>query len=559
MQTVLSSFRARETTGWADAWVGMEPTFQSRKSVRMWTKLAVDTEGEDTYFRSDYMVGKQRKVSADIRRRYEKRRRRHDDPACIFRRVTEESDLDQWGVARRTLSFRWKDRALENFEVRFSLDPETFEYSIKPVPLAWFYDPRFERFLEQFLWKTPLENGLSTSIAHGGAQFSISAKTYLTGSLLADDIATKLNHPELALWTMDWPNPDDRSFRATAERFTAFKTTLDQYWAGAYHPRAKTELTAENCFRDCGFEPAADPPAGLMDPGFGPTGSAREIFQTNFSFARALRLSAQNVHPGYWQSVHPKTDGFRPDQIMRYGEGNLNRLQIAGEFHVKSAKILDPERIPELHAPLDASMLTEEASWENRGQMGRTSAKDFIEALFLDVHHARYLQAHPCVRVRHSLLQDQLLSGGEETIRRHGSTKTIEKLRRAARKLNRDASDGRIKDDWIEPETLLWAAWRVLPASAKFDVAREIVAGFVERVEEAASADPRDESRTTDPMEWHRHRVHPILWDALDSGVAGLETSHVVRREHRLFRENAETYRARRPRFSQIETRAPWH
>ena len=74
--------------------------------------------------------------------------------------------------------------------------------------------------------------------------------------------------------------------------------------------------------------------------------------------------------------------------------------------------------------------------------------------------------------------------------------------------------------DWIEPETLFWAAWRVLPAGEKADLAREAIGGFVERVEQAAAMDPRPEA-TDDPMEWHRHRIHPLLWEALESAPAG--------------------------------------
>ena len=80
----------------------------------------------------------------------------------------------------------------------FRSQPETGEqpwFLIKPVPLAWFYDERFVNFLEEFLWQVPRDRGLTPSIAHGGAQFSLSAKTFMVGSLLADDIAYKLNHP----------------------------------------------------------------------------------------------------------------------------------------------------------------------------------------------------------------------------------------------------------------------------------------------------------------------------------------------------------------------------
>jgi len=244
------------------------------------------------------------------------------------------------------------------------------------VPLAWFCDERFVAFLEEFVWRPPLDRGLSCSIAHGGAQFSLSAKTFLQGSLLADEIAYKLSHPELASWIMDWPNPDDRAFRATRRRLDAFRQVLKDYWAGGFHPRTIGVLTAEHAFLDRGFGPGLPSTAGLMDPRRGTTGSARDVFQTNFAFGRTARLQAQNVHPGYWQSVHPDEDGYRPDQIMRYGEGNINRLQIVGELHVKSGKVLEAGRIPELDAPLQLGMLTTESSWENRAQMGRTSARD---------------------------------------------------------------------------------------------------------------------------------------------------------------------------------------
>src|SRR4029079_6553273 len=107
--------------------------------------------------------------------------------------------------------------------------------------------------------------GLSCAIAHGGGQFHISAKTYLTGSLLADDIAYRLNHPELALWIMVFPEPDSRPFRATKERKSAFETVLQQYWDGQLHPRAIGYLTPENCYHDRGFGPAATAEENFMD------------------------------------------------------------------------------------------------------------------------------------------------------------------------------------------------------------------------------------------------------------------------------------------------------
>ena len=557
MTRALATFRDPEKTDFADAWVGMEPTFQTRKCVRRWQKLSAKEGGEDLYFEDDYILGTQEKVARAIKKKYEAKCRKGRRPSCIFDRVKLFADQDQWDVRRQNLNFYWPDDNLEPFEVRFTLDPETFEYSIKPVPLAWFYDERFVSFLEEFLWGVPEDKGLRPSIAHGGGQFSLSAKTFLVGSLLADDIAYKLNHPELATWVMDFPNCDDRSFRATRQRFEAFRKVLQHYWAGGFHPKAIGTLTVENTYLDRGFGPAQSPPKGLMDPRRGPVGGVRQVFQTNFAFGRAVRLQAQNVHPGYWQSAHPDEDGYRPDQIMRYSEGNLNRLQIVGELHVKSGKVLEPERVPELSAPLEFAQLTEECSWENRGQMGRTSARDFVEALLLDVHHARYLQAHPHVQVKSSLLQDQLLGDGEETLKRHGGSKLLARLHKKARELNLADSRNRIKSDFIEPETLFWAAWKVLPGGEKAAIAREVITSFVERVEQAATIDPRP-TFTQDPMEWHRHRIQPVLWQALEDKPARMKSTDPVARELKAWQLNREQYLARRPVYSHTDMTPPW-
>jgi hypothetical protein len=545
----LSTFRLPETTDFADAWVGMEPTFQTKKSVLLWRKLAGTKEGEDAYFNHPYLLKKQKKVARAIRKAYLARRAEGDHACCMFDDVDLEADRDQWDVRRRNLVFRWADRGLEPFVVRFTLDPETFEYSIKPVPLAWFYDPRFVEFLQEFLWRVPLDLGLSTSVAHGGGQFSISAKTYLGGSLLADDIATKLNHPELSTWVMDQPNCDDRSFRATRLRFAAFRDLLDRYWAGAFHPVAIGTTTVENAYLDRGFAPAPSPPDGLMDARTGPTGTAQDVFRTNFAFGRAVRLYAQNIHPGYWQSAHPLEEGYRPDQIMRYSEGNLNRLQVVGELHVKSAKVLNPKRVVELDTPLDLGLLYDECSWENRAQMSRTSARDFVEAVLLDVHHALHLQRHPHVKVVPSLLQDQLLMDGEETLRRYGTAEKLAKLREDARAYNLELSKERVKSDWIEPETLLREAWGVLPSREKAAIACEIVAGFLERVQQASAADPRPGAKD-DPMEWHRHRIHPRVWEAIEAEPDVIGRKAKIRDELRRWREGRRTYLARRPVYS---------
>src|SRR5262245_28400300 len=71
MTKVLATFRDPATCGWEDAWVGCEPTFQSEKSIRKWDKMAgLGHEGEDAYFKDDYMLGTQRDVAKAIEKRY---------------------------------------------------------------------------------------------------------------------------------------------------------------------------------------------------------------------------------------------------------------------------------------------------------------------------------------------------------------------------------------------------------------------------------------------------------------------------------------------------------
>lgn len=545
------------TSSFDDAWVGMEPTFQSTKSVKKWRKLSEEEGGEDAYFLDEYMLGTLRKVARQIVKTWRKAERKKD-PDCFFDSVKRKKELDQWKDIRQNLTFRWDDKRRGDFEVKWTMDPETFEYGIKPVPLAWFYNPRFIGFLEKFVWGVPMASGLRPSIAHGGAQFSLSAKTFMTGSLLADTIADKLNRPELAMWLFDWPNPDDRSFRATPERYSAFARVIEEYWSGAYHPRARgRELTPLDVYLDNAFEPAGRK-AGLVDAKKGPLGSAREVFQTNFAFGRAVRLRAQNVHPGYWQSAHPSEVGYRPDQIMRYSEGNLNRLQIAGEFHVKSGEVLNPERVPVADQPLEQSMLYDEASWENRGQMGRTSARDFVEALLLDVHNARRLARNPRVRVKAAgaLLQDQILIDAEATVKKYAGEKALSKLHKAAEKENLDGSRERLKSDWIEPETLFWSAWKALPVRNKAALAAEIVESFVEYVENASAYDPRKPEG--DPMLWHRHRVHPELWRALAAKRNSVRSNALALKELEAFHADKKHYASLRPIFSPINDREPW-
>jgi hypothetical protein len=159
------------------------------------------------------------------------------------------------------------------------------------------------------------------------------------------------------------------------------------------------------------------------------------------------------------------------------------------------------------------------------------------------------------VKVVDRLEQDALLLDGEATIAKHGGEAMLRTLRKEAREANLAASKGKIKSDWIEPETLFWAAWRVLPDERRAAIAREAVNGLIERVERAATIDTRAGFKA-DPMEWHRHRVHPLLWEALSKGR--LAASDPARRELEAWAARRETYLARRPQWSQTGSKAPW-
>jgi hypothetical protein len=291
-----------------------------------------------------------------------------------------------------------------------------------------------------------------------------------------------------------------------------------------------------------------------MDHTLGPRGDARDVFQTNFAFGRAVADHAQSVDPGYWQLQRPDDDGYRPEQIPRYSEINLLRLQIAGELHVKDFEVLAHKRIPEAKAPLELGMLADEASIEFRRHTSRVDAEDYVEAMLFEVHHAMYLARHPHVRPVGSLLQDQLHGGAEATIRRHAGAAALAQLHKKARADNLVVSKGRLHSDYIEPETLFFEAWRALPVKERAAVAREAVGGFVQMVEEAASADPRHPKG--DPMEPHRHRVHPLLWSALKH--AHLSRKDPVGRELAAWQAKHTRYLARRPVFSQTGDEPPW-
>jgi hypothetical protein len=124
--------------------------------------------------------------------------------------------------------------------------------------------------------------------------------------------------------------------------------------------------------------------------------------------------------------------------------------------------------------------------------------------------------------------------------------------------VNLEASRGRIKSDWIEPETLFWAAWRALRAGEKADIAREAISGFLDHVQQAATMDPRP-GAMDDPMAWHRHRIHPLLWEALGASSGRTAAHGPVRKELRAWQARRREYLARRPQWSPVAgSRTPW-
>jgi hypothetical protein len=541
---------AVEGDSFHDAWIGLEPTFQTKECVELYAQLEDD---EQAYFEHPHMIGTVKQVGDDMVERY-RRALQQQEPWALFSKVDVEEGKDDWDLFTKKLTFTMPGAA-EPFQLQLGMDPATFELSMRPLPLAWLYDERFVRFLDAIVYEVPQQRGCSTSLLNGGGQFHISAKTMLTGSLLCDDLATRLSHPELSTWIMDWPNCDGRSFRATPLRFRAFCDVVERYRRGAFHPEATGVPTVETAYFDHWPDLPDAPPRGLVNRVGGPRGDKIAVFQTNFAFGRAVKQNAQRVQPGYWQLQHPHDDGYRPDQIMRYSETNLARLQIIGELHVKKDVPLLPDEAFELDAPLEPRMLHQGASYEIRAQASKRSAKDYVDAVLLDVHAWRWLRAHPGVDVAPSLLQDQLLIDAERTVAKHAGQPVLDQLRKESRAKNEADSFGRVRSDFVEPETLFWAAWRALPARAQAAIAREAITGFVERVENAASMDPR--GAPSDPMDVHRHRVHPLLWEALAADARAKRPGDVVGRELRAYRAKQDLYAARRPPWSQVESEQP--
>ncbi len=61
----------------------------------------------------------------------------------------------------------------------------------------------------------------------------------------------------------------------------------------------------------------------------------------------------------------------------------------------------------------------------------------------------------------------------------------------------------------------------------------------------------------SDPMEWHRHRIHPLLWQALEA--PGTDPNDPIQRQRNVWLARRRHYLARRPVWSQLKKHcAPW-
>src|SRR5258707_6608042 len=103
---ILGAYRPQEATVFADALVGMEPTFQNKKAVRKWEKLCAMPGGEDGYFLDAYMLKTASKLAKAIKKSYEALRERRL-PYSMFARVERKRDRDPWNVHRQILRFFW--------------------------------------------------------------------------------------------------------------------------------------------------------------------------------------------------------------------------------------------------------------------------------------------------------------------------------------------------------------------------------------------------------------------------------------------------------------------
>ena len=186
------------------------------------------------------------------------------------------------------------------------------------------------------------------------ASFRFRQKLPDLGSLPRRRIAIALKSSGAVVLTMDYPNCDDRCFRATKARRAAFCASSSS--TGRFLSSAGDRADSVSNMRSliAVFLPAFSPPPDLISRehmSAGPVGTHREVFfKPTFAFARAVRLLAQNIHPAIGRARTSTRWAIGPIRSCAAARGTPNRLRIMGELHVKSDKVLDPHEIPEFDA-----------------------------------------------------------------------------------------------------------------------------------------------------------------------------------------------------------------
>ena len=77
---ILSEVGRSDTTDPGHAWLGMEPTFSSKKSVKLWAKLSQTEEMEDQFFEHPYILKKEKAVAQAMLKKYRAARERGEPP-----------------------------------------------------------------------------------------------------------------------------------------------------------------------------------------------------------------------------------------------------------------------------------------------------------------------------------------------------------------------------------------------------------------------------------------------------------------------------------------------
>ena len=100
---LLSDVIRTDTLDFRHAWVGMEPTFSNKKTLKLWRKNAATEESELTFFDHPYVLGMEKAVAQAMRKKYRAAQKKGAD-WCLFDEVERKRDLDQWGGAATELA-----------------------------------------------------------------------------------------------------------------------------------------------------------------------------------------------------------------------------------------------------------------------------------------------------------------------------------------------------------------------------------------------------------------------------------------------------------------------